>query len=194
MTVELKRKLFTIDEYEAMIETGVLTVNERLELIRGEIVEVSPIGKRHAACVSRLTELLVSKLIGQAQFHPQNPVRLPNNSEPEPDMMLVKPRADSYAGKRPEPEDVLLLIAIADSTLYTDRRIKIPLYAEAAITEMWLVDLGNELIEVYRRPTPDGYQTVTRHQRGDRIAAAAFPDVTFAVEDILGHPPVSSSI
>ncbi len=185
MGSQLVTKSFTVEEYERMAETGILTEDDRVELIEGAIVEMTPIGSRHAACVARLTRLF-GRLLGDAVIvWVQNPVRLSRYSEPQPDLALLRPRPDFYAGAHPEPADVLLLIEVADATLETDRTVKAPLYAKAGISETWIVDLDGGRVEVSRRPAPDGYQSVRAVPRGESLAPEAFPAASLAVGDLL---------
>lgn len=180
MAEPLKR-LFTCDEYYAMAEAGILKAEDRVELIEGEIYRMAPIGNPHAGCVNRLVRAF-SALVGQSRavLSPQNPVHLNDISEPQPDIALLRPREDFYSEGHPQPADVLLLIEAADSSIGYDRHTKVPLYALNGITEVWLVDLVKRCIEIYRDPARDGYKTVQRLHRGDRIAPQAFPD--FEVE------------
>jgi Uma2 family endonuclease len=186
MSVQLLKRQFSVKEYNQMPEAGILEENERVELIRGEIVEMSPIGTRHAAYVRRLNTLFSERLRGRAIVDIQNPVELDDTSEPQPDVALLQPRADFYILGHPQPRDILLIIEVADTTVRYDREVKIPLYAEDEIVEVWLVDINGQLLQVYREPTPDGYQNVRELRRGASLSILAFPDVTIAVNEILG--------
>lgn len=186
MVVQVERRLFTVDEYYQMAEAGIFSEDDRVELIEGEIVEMSPIGSRHAACVNRLNGLFARRMEGNAVVSVQNPIRLSEFSEPEPDLALLQPRADFYAEAHPEPEDVLLVVEVAETSAGSDRRVKVPLYARAGILEVWLIDLADETIEIYRRPSPRGYGEVQRAWRGDHLSPQAFPDEQFSVDDVLG--------
>jgi len=168
-----------------MAEAGILSEDDRVELIEGEIVEMSPIGSHHAACVKRLNRLF-SRSVSDAVVSVQDPIRLSEYSEPEPDLALLRPRADFYAEALPGPEDTLLVVEVMETSAQYDRERKLPLYAEAGIPEVWLVDLAAECIEVYRRPSPDGYEDVRRRCRGERLSPQAFPDVELAVDEVLG--------
>jgi len=185
MAEPLKR-LFTRDEYYAMAEAGILKPEDRVELIEGEIYRMTPIGNPHAGCVNRLVHRFSALTNAErAVLSPQNPVSLTDISEPQPDISLLRPRADFYGEAHPMPEDVLLLVEVADSSVGYDRYTKIPLYALCGIPEVWLVDLGKNVLEVHRSPSRDGYRNVQRFRRGDRIAPQAFPDFEIAVESIL---------
>lgn len=184
--VEVRRREFTVDEYEQMGRVGILSEDDRVELLDGEIVEMQPIGPSHAGHVNRLTELFVSRLAGRATVIVQNPLRLDRRSEPQPDLTIARPRADFYSNAHPAPEDALLVIEVADSSLRVDREVKVPLYAKASIAELWIVDLAAEELEAYREPSGSGYATTTRLRRGDSIAPLSFPDVTIELIDVLG--------
>src|SRR5215212_3778153 len=155
MSVQIVRRHFNITEYYRMAAAGVFNEDDRVELIEGEIVEMNPIGSRHAACVGRLTELLGQLAGGEAIAWVQNPVQVNDFSEPLPDVTLLKRRDDFYAQANPQSSDVLLIIEVADSSVEYDRDIKIPLYAQASIPEVWLVNLPKETIEIYTQPVED---------------------------------------
>lgn len=190
MSVQLLRRKFTVQQYHQMCESGILTEDDRVELIRGEIIEMSPIGTKHAACVNRLVNLLVQLLGKSAIIAPQNPVLLNNKSEPQPDVALLQPRDDFYETAHPQPQDIFLLIEVADSTVMYDREEKIPLYAEANIREVWLVDINAQIVEVYQQPTGAGYQIIQKFTPGENLSIAAFPDIKITVNQIFGqsHP------
>ena len=184
--MQLLRRKFTIEQYHKMAESGILTEDERVELIRGEIVEMSPIGRRHAACVRRLVKLFSEKLSQRAIVDTQNPVELSDRSEPQPDVALLQPRPDFYEARHPQPEDIFLLVEVADTTVETDRNVKIPLYAEGGISEVWLVNINEQCIEIYREPVSTGYQNVQNFQRGQTLSIQAFPDINITVDEVLG--------
>jgi Uma2 family endonuclease len=176
---------FSVDEYEQMTELGILTENDRVELIRGEILEKMTIGDRHAACTIRLNQLLSLAVAGRALVSIQNPIRLAD-SEPEPDVALLTPRPDFYASGKPRPADVLLIVEVADTTLEFDRDVKRPMYAEAGIGEYWIVNLVDDCLEVHRQPQPDGtYRDVQTLRRGQQADVAALPGLLVAVDDML---------
>ena len=185
MAVPIQKHLWTIEEFESAWESGAFPPDARLELIRGEIVEMPPIGGPHIACVVQLITLL-SRLIPRALLSPQNPLRIEGyESRPQPDLVLIRPRG-GLAQRPPADDDVLLVIEVADSSLARDRKDKIPLYAAAGIPESWLVDLNSATLFVYRRPAPEGYQDVRAYRRGESVSPEAFPDVSFTLEEILG--------
>ena len=183
--VEPRRRAFTVDEYYRMADAGILTEDDRVELIEGEIVQMTPIGSPHAGCVSRLNEALLLRLRKRAVVHVQNPLRLNEYSEPEPDIALHKRRNDFYAESHPGPEDVLLIIEVADASVRYDREVKIPLYAKAGIPEVWLVDLPKKTVEVYRNPAESGYEEIRISRKGDTLSPTALSELEIRVEEIL---------
>jgi len=186
MAIQLLRRPFTVAEYHRIAEAGILTEDDRVELLGGEIVQMTPIGSWHAACVARLTHLFVGRLQGRAQVNVQNPIHLSEHSEPQPDLALLHPRPDFYAHAHPGPADVFLLVEVADTSSEVDRAVKIPLYARAGIAEVWLIALADDAVEVHRRPTAEGYQDVQRVRRGGQLAPQALPDVSVGAAEILG--------
>jgi Uma2 family endonuclease len=185
MTVQVLRRRFTVDEYYRMAEAGILHEDDRVELIEGEIVEMAPIGSRHDACVMRLNQLF-HKYGGQRVLvKVQGPIHLGEYSELQPDITLLHPRPDFYRTAHPGPQDILLLVEVAETSLSYDREVKASLYARAGIREYWIVDLADETVEVYQEPSPAGYRLIRRLRHGDRIAPEAFPDVEIAIDDVL---------
>lgn len=181
----VRRRRFTADEYHRMAEAGILHEDDRIELIDGEIMEMAAIGGRHAACVNDLTELFVTRLAGRAIVSVQNPVRLSSHAEPEPDLLLLRPRPDRYREALPDPGDVLLLIEVSDTTLPYDRQIKLPRYAAAGIPEVWIVDLAAGRVLVHRQPTDDLYREARVIDQG-ALSPVAFPDIALRLEEFLG--------
>lgn len=186
MAVDLAHKLWTIDEYEQMIELGILDKDDRVELIRGEVVDMAPIGLRHAACVVALEELFHELLGKTVTISVQNPVRLPDNSQPQPDVAILKSPRQRYTRRRPTVEDILLLVEVSDSTLGTDRSVKIPLYAEAGIPEVWIVNLDKDVIEVYSQPTGKRYERTNTAGRGETLALPGGLAGSISVDEVLG--------
>jgi Uma2 family endonuclease len=187
MTATRTPHRFTVATYEKMIDFGILKEDDRVELIRGEIVAKMPIGNPHIACVNRLNRLLVRAVGDDAIVSIQNPIRLAD-SEPEPDVVLERPRDDFYATGKAGPADILLLIEVAQDSLETDREDKGPLYAESGIVEYWIVNLIDRCLEVHRQPRPDGtYADVRTLRTGETIDVAALPGVTVAVADVVGQ-------
>lgn len=185
---DVKRRRFTVEEYHRMAEAGILTEDDRVELIEGEIIEKSPVTTRHSSCVNRLSELFVERVNRRAHVSVHNPVQLTEYSEPEPDLALLKRRADYYVDTTPTPADVLLLVEVADSSITRDRHQKLPQYARSGIVEAWLVNLETDQIEIYRQPTATGYADTQTVQPGERLAPHCFPDMLLRVADILGTP------
>jgi Uma2 family endonuclease len=179
-------RLFTVDDYHQMGKTGILRPDDRVELIEGEVVEVTPIGRRHAACVARATDAFAVPLRGRSIIWVQNPIRLDDYSEPQPDVALLRPKPDFYASAHPTPADVLLIVEVADSSIEYDRRVKLPLYARAGIPEVWLALPEQDCLEVRCEPSADGYRVARTVRRGERLAPIAFPDLSLGVEDLLG--------
>ena len=186
MAVKLARRRFTVDEYHRMGQTGILGEDDRLELLEGEILEMAPIGSRHQATVDRLNAIFSRRSADMATVRVQGPVRLGENSEPQPDITILRWRADFYASAHPGPYDVLLLVEVSDTSTDYDREVKLPLYARYGIAEVWLVVLETETIEVYRGPTGQEYREVSQSRRGQDLSPEAFPRLELAVDDILG--------
>jgi Uma2 family endonuclease len=184
--MQLVKRRFTVEQYHQMNQAGILTEDDRVELINGEIIEMSPIGRRHAANVNRLNQLLSQLLGKKVIIGVQNPIILTNLSEPQPDITLLAPHSDFYESGHPQPKDIFLLIEVADSSINYDREVKIPLYAESGISEVWLVDIEAQLIIVCRQPTPHGYDDVQTFPRGDNLSIQAFPEINLTVNDVLG--------
>lgn len=180
------RHRFTIDEYHRMGEAGIFHEDDRVELLEGDVVVMSPIGMRHIGGVNRLTALFTRRLGARVVVSVQNPVVLDDYSEPQPDLTILTARSDFYSTVYARPSDVLLAIEVSDSRVSYDRRIKVGLYARKQVRELWLVDIPGGALEVYRRPTSSGYRDHQRLERGRRIAPLAFPRMFFRVADILG--------
>jgi Uma2 family endonuclease len=187
MQAETVKKLFTVDEYHRMGDAGIFGPEERVELIDGEVFEMSPVGDRHILCVIRATKLFVIAFGDRAIVSPQNPVRLSDWSEPEPDFVVFKPRPDFYA-TAPTLADVLFLVEISDTTLRHDRNRKLPRYAAAGVPEVWIEDLNNNVLLVYRDPRGDRYETALTFSIEKSVSPLAFPDIQFRVHDLLGDP------
>jgi len=187
MAVQLLRRSFTVEDYHRMAQAGILSEDDRVELIDGEILKMAPIGSRHAGAVKRLLDKFIHlQAAGKVLLSVQDPIRLGEDSEPQPDLTLLRPRPDFYGSSHPGPQDVLLVVEVAETSATYDREVKLPLYARAGIPEVWLIDLSEERIEIHRHPFPRGYQQVQHLRRGERLAPDALPDVSFAVEAILG--------
>jgi Uma2 family endonuclease len=185
-TPTFTRYRFTVEEYGRMGEAGVFSPDVRVELIEGEIVDMSPIGKRHAACVARLTRALTFSLNLVALVWAQNPVELSDYSEPEPDVALLKPRDDFYENAKPRPEDVLVVIEVSDTTIEYDRRVKVPLYARAGIPEVWIVNLVDERVETFADPSGGAYRTAAAYSRGEEAQSRSLAALSLGVSEIFG--------
>ena len=184
MATQVIRRRFTVNEYNLMAQAGILHEDDRVELLEGEIVEMAAIGSRHAACVNRLNRILSEGLRGRAIISVQNPVRLGEHSEPQPDLGVLRSRPDFYSASHPGSSDVMLLVEVADTSDAYDRDLKMPLYARHGISEVWLVDISSRSIEVYRAPSPEGYGNVQLAMSGRSIAPQAFSDLELVVEDV----------
>jgi hypothetical protein len=180
------RRRFDVDEYHAMIRAGILMEGDRVELIEGEIVEMHTIGSPHFASVVRLNRLLVTALGNQAIVSIRSPVRLSRHSEPEPDVVVLRPRNDDYAAGLPGPPESLLVIEVADTSLAYDRTVKLPLYARTGVPEVWIVDLEARAVEIHRQPSDNGYLASERVTAGN-VSPDAFPDLKLDLREIL--PP-----
>lgn len=186
MSVQLERWVFKVDDYHRMVETGILSEDSRVELLEGEIVKMSPVGSRHVACVNRLNGLLSRKLGEEVIISIQNPFRLNDYSEPEPDIALLKGRDDFYADALAAPADVLLLVEVANTSIEIDRRVKLPMYARAGISEVWLVNLMEDRIETYTNPVNESYQKVRIARRGESLLSEGLANLALSVDEILG--------
>jgi Uma2 family endonuclease len=185
-SVEINRRSFTVAEYERMGQAGIFSEDDRVELVCGEIIEMSPIGERHAACVDALSELLRERLRRSVNVRAQNPIRLDDYSEPQPDIAVLKRRDDFYRHAHPRPEDVLVVIEVSDSTLELDRKVKVPLYAGAGIPEAWVVNLPEERVEVYSDPAGGEYRTVRSYARRQKLQSHTVAALRLSVSKVLG--------
>jgi Uma2 family endonuclease len=184
MLVQVQHR-FSVKDYYRMAETGVLRPDARVELLDGRIIDMSPIGPFHGGVTKYLNEVFTAASRGRWRTSVQDPLHLDEHSEPQPDLMLLKPAADYYRQRHPVPGDVFLLVEISDTTLELDRAEKLPAYGGAGITEVWIVDLNHAAIEIYREPHFTGYASTTVLRAGDQAKPAAFPDVEVDVADLL---------
>lgn len=184
-----ERRPFTNAEYHALAEAEILAPDERVQLIAGDVIVMSPVGNLHAECVDLIDDAFTPlRLIpARARIRVQGPMVMPDHSEPEPDLMLLRLREGGYVSGHPRPEDILLLVEVSLSTLGYDRDVKMLLYAAAGVPEAWLVNLRDGWVESNTQPTADGYLTTRRYALGDTIAPQAFPDLTIPLERII--PP-----
>ncbi|MDQ2806850.1 MAG: Uma2 family endonuclease [Chloroflexota bacterium] len=176
---------FTVTQFERMGETGILHEDDRVELIEGEIIAMCAINSPHLGCVNRLNSLLMRQANEQMTVSIQNPVRLSRRSEPQPDVTVLHWRADGYGSAMPTAADVLLLIEVSDSTLAYDRQVKLPLYAQADIAEVWIVNLNDNMVEIHTDPRGSTYQQKRTIRVGESITPTLLPDLTLVVADIL---------
>lgn len=169
MSVQISKRLLTVSEYHKMAEAGILTEDDRVELIHGEIIEMSPIGSLHSGYVKRINNLFNRLLEGHYIVSVQDPIYIDKFSEPEPDIAVLRYREDFYEKSHPRPEDVFLLIEVADTSLYYDRITKLKLYANAGIPEFWIINLEDAQIEVFKKPVQDGYHFQEKIKRDGTI-------------------------
>ena len=180
------RRRFTVAEYYAMADAGILSENDRVELLDGDLIVMPPIGDWHAGGVKFLNNTMLPQLQGRAMIAVQDPVRLDEHSEPQPDVMLLLWRDDFYRSAHPRPTDVLLLIEVADTTSDYDQKRKLPVYARVNIPEVWIVNRPARRIESYSDPTGNTYSTVQHFSHGETVAPQAFPDIVLEVDRIIG--------
>ena len=184
----LARRRITAHEFRRMAEAGVFGEDERLELIAGDLVEMTPIGRGHAGFVNRLTRLfapLASDASMGVSMSIQNPLALSNESEVYPDFTLLKFREDDYMQGVPTPKDALLVVEVAHSSLTYDRLTKAPLYARAGVPELWLLEMQDKRLWVYRRPIGEGYEEVFEVARGEGLELSQVAGVTAETEELL---------
>lgn len=187
--VAATRRKFTIDEYHRLVDLGFFTENDRIELIRGEIIEMAPKRTPHSVCNSTLFGELYRLLYNRANVRGQEPIILPSNSEPEPDVVIANKKDDNYLSAHPTATDIILVIEISDSTLQYDRETKLPLYAEAGINDYWIVNLVENYLEVYTNPFADnqnnfGYKNKSILLLNEKIKTLNFNDIALELVNI----------
>ena len=175
--LDLPRRRLSVAEYDRMGEAGILGPDDRVELIEGELIAMAPIGSYHAGTVTGLTHRLVVETHRRALVSVQNPIRLDDHNEPQPDFALLRPREDGYRDALPGPADILLVIEVAESSLAYDRTIKANLYARSGIPELWIVDLTGARVLLFRDPSPEGYRDVTEALGGAVLEPSQLPGV-----------------
>lgn len=185
MEAPVLKRLFTVEEFHQMAEGGVFGEDDRLELLDGEILQMTPIGKEHAACVARLSEMLWERCRASAIINVQNPLVLSEETELYPDVALLRRRSDFYREALPRPADVVLVVEVADTTVDYDRHVKVPRYARAGIPEVWVVDLRARVIDVHAGPVAGEYRDERHAQPGESLAIPGVPAQQLAVADIL---------
>ncbi len=182
----LTRHRFSVDDYHRMIETGILGKGDHVELLHGEIVEMSPISRRHEGLVKRLNRLFHPLVPHRAHLGVQGPQPMPSDeSEPQPDFTVLRPSADDYMSALPLPSDVLLLVEVAVSSQDRDHNIKVPLYSANGIGEVWVIDAEKNFVTVYRDPAGGKYQSVTTHRAGEKLSPLAFADHVIDLTELL---------
>ena len=182
--MKLPTKKFTIEDYHKMSDMGIFDYSDHLELIKGEIIQMSPIGSKHASCINKLNRMLNQKLVDEVIISIQNPIKLEDDSEPQPDVVLLKYRSDFYAEEHPKFSDILLLIEVADSSINYDRNVKIPLYAENKINQVWLIDLNEEYLEIYNNPESNYYRNMQKLSRKDTINLNILSSIEIQVSNL----------
>lgn len=185
MSAELQKWHFNVEQYYRLAEVGVLKPDDRVELIEGEIIRISPIGSLHASSVAKIIHVFTQLQSLNLTLWVQNPVRLNDYSEPVPDVALLKRRSDFYSERHPRPEDTLLIIEVADTTLLTDRNVKIPLYARFGIPETWLVNLPKKVVEVYYDIADGLYGQQLIFEAGQTVTSPTIAGLTLKVDDII---------
>lgn len=186
MSAQVVKRSFTVVEYRRMVEVGILSEKDRVELIDGEVFEMSPIGEPHAACVDALNELVRDRLGASVIVRVQSPIQLDDFSEPQPDVSVLRRRADFYRHAHPRPADILLVIEVSDTTLEYDRQVKVPLYARAGIPETWVVNLREKRIEVYADLTGGNYRNLNSYARGEELQSHTLASLRLSVSKIVG--------
>jgi Uma2 family endonuclease len=181
----MTRHRLTVDDYHHMAESGILGLDDRVELIAGEVLDMSPIGSLHAALVAALSDYLGRVAAGRLTVWSQNPIRLDNSSEPQPDIALVKLRPDFYAAAHPGPADTLLIVEVAESSLAYDLGIKVPLYARHGIPEVWVIDAATRTTHRFRGPQPEGYSEQGMIALEEPLACLALPGEAKSLATIL---------
>src|SRR5580658_481365 len=176
---------FSVEDYYRMAETGVLRPDARVELLDGEILDMSPIGPFHGGVVARLTRLFSLHCKDRWLIWPQSALRLNDHSEPQPDVILLKPSPDDYTNNNPQPEDVFLLVEVSDSSWATDVEKKLPAYGRAGVPEVWIVDLNEASLEIHREPHFDGYASKIVLRAGEQARPLAFPDAVVDAAELL---------
>jgi Uma2 family endonuclease len=179
------RRPLTVADYHHMAEAGIFGPHERVELLNGELMAMAPIGSGHAGVVNRTARLLVRLIGDRGIVAVQNPVRLNDLTEPQPDFAILKPRPDDYEDMTPRPRDVIWLIEIADSSLRYDQEIKRRAYASGGIAELWIVDLASRHVEVFRDPRDGDYSVTERVGRDGILAPSGLLGVAVPVSAVL---------
>ncbi len=185
----IRYRPLTTDDVERMVETGVLDEDDRVELIKGRLVDMSPPGIRHAAYV-RQTSRMLNRIVGDDFIvDVQNPVAFGQNFQSEPDIALLRERAHGYLNSHPTPDDILLLIEVSDPSLNYDQEVKAPLYGEAGVLESWVVSVEDQYIDVYSEPSPGGYKLRRRYTAGESLAVPGVEGASLSVAQVFSLGP-----
>lgn len=185
MTVAVEIRRLSVEDYHLMVEAGIIASNERVELIEGQLYRMAAKGTFHSAAITRIKRLLEARLGNRVLLRFQDPVRLSDDSEPEPDVAVVRPDPLDYEDHHPTPEEIYLLIEVSDRTLKRDRELKAPAYARSGIREYWILDINARQLYVFREPRVEGYANLVVLAESDLIAPLAFLDCQVSVEDLL---------
>lgn len=186
MAIHTPKRRFSVEEYHRLARSGILKEEDKVELVQGEIVEMSPIGPKDASTVTRMVRLLTEIFKDQYLISPQNPIQLGLDSEPEPDIVILKEKADFYATCHPKAEEVIFIIEVADSTLQYDKEVKLALYAQSGIAEYWIVDLQAHQLMIHSFPDGNTYQQLECFQSGEDVFSTLLPN-TIALVDVMGE-------
>jgi Uma2 family endonuclease len=185
LQAEPARHRFTVEEYRRMGELGFFTGDDRVELIRGELVDMNPIGVSHLNCVTRLNHKLVEQSRGRYFVSVQNPVGAADDSEPQPDFSLLRELPNPGSSNPPSSETTLVVIEVSDTTLAYDRNVKLPLYAESGMPEVWIVDLKNKKVEVHSEPSSEGYKATRVFASGEEVESPTLADLSVPVDEVM---------
>jgi len=185
MNIAPQKHKVSVSEWHKMGEYNIFPPDTRMELIKGEMIDMAPIGPSHASCVRHLIELFASRKGKAALLDVQNPIQLGNLSEPEPDLVLLRPVSHFYRERHPTAKDVFLLIEVSDTTIKHDREEKIPLYATDGIVESWLIDLNDFQVEVYLNPTANGYTNKRIFNTEQILIPSQLPHIEIPISHIL---------
>jgi len=185
MAVQLTKRLFTVDDFYRMVDAGILHEKDRVELIEGEVLAMSPIGSPHGAAVDRANRALVNAAGERAIVRVQGSVRLDRYNQPQPDVVLLRPKKDFYATKHPGPLDILLIVEVAQSFIEYDKTIKARIYARTGVVEYWVADIDQDCVLVYSNPSKDGYRSLRQLVRGESISPELLPQCRIAIDSLL---------
>jgi Uma2 family endonuclease len=185
MAKEFSKRLFTVEDYHRMVDAGILREYDRVELIRGEVLTMSPISPRHNAAILRATQSLMRIVGNEALVGVQGSIRLDQYSEPQPDLYLLRPKEDFYASRHAGPGDIFLIIEVADSSLEYDQEVKTLLYALTGVPEYWIVNVQEEIVIAQTDVDRDMYRTVRRFRRGDTLTPKLLPECRIPADILL---------